>query len=114
MMAGTPARMMVLVTGCTRIWALSGTCLMQTTMCMVGEGGGSELEAVADARLGENVTRLGWVGFNLLAQMADIDPEVLMAFQRLGAPDLGKQLAVGHHPARMRGQAKQQAVFDLG
>src|SRR5512139_1618560 len=113
MMAGTPARMMVLVTGCTRTWALSGTCLMQTTMCMVGEGV-SGLEAVADARLGENVTRLGRVGFDLLAQMADIDPEVLMAFHRLGAPDLGKQLAVGHHPARMRGQAKQQAVFDLG
>src|SRR5512139_465416 len=113
MMAGTPARMMVLVTGCTRIWALSGTCLMQTTMCMVGEGV-SELEAVADARLGENVTRLGWVGFNLLAQMADIDPEVLMATHRLGAPDLGEQLAVSHHSARMRCQAKQQAVFDLG
>jgi len=25
---------MVLVTGCTRICAESGTCLMQTTMCM--------------------------------------------------------------------------------
>src|SRR5208283_471249 len=34
MMAGTPWRMMVLVTGCTRICALSGTCLIQTTTCM--------------------------------------------------------------------------------
>src|SRR3569832_818385 len=33
-MVGTPWRMMVLVTGCTRICAESGTCLMQTTMCM--------------------------------------------------------------------------------
>src|SRR6266536_590479 len=32
--AGTPWRMIVLVTGCTRICALSGPCLMQTTMCM--------------------------------------------------------------------------------
>src|SRR3974390_2469260 len=34
MMVGTPWRMMVLVTGWTRICAESGTCLMQTTMCM--------------------------------------------------------------------------------
>src|SRR5664280_1613595 len=34
MIVGTPWRMMVLVTGCTRICAESGTCLMQTTMCM--------------------------------------------------------------------------------
>ncbi len=34
MMVGTPWRMIVLVTGWTRIWALSGTCLMQTTQCM--------------------------------------------------------------------------------
>jgi hypothetical protein len=34
MIVGTPWRMMVLVTGCTRICALSGTCLMQTTICM--------------------------------------------------------------------------------
>src|SRR5450830_1581481 len=33
-MAGTPWRMMVLVTGWTRICAESGTCLIQTTMCM--------------------------------------------------------------------------------
>jgi hypothetical protein len=35
MIVGTPCRMMVLVTGWTRIWALSGTCFRQTTMCMV-------------------------------------------------------------------------------
>ena len=34
MMVGTPWRMIVLVTGWTRICAESGTCLMQTTMCM--------------------------------------------------------------------------------
>jgi hypothetical protein len=32
MMVGTPCRMIVFVTGCTRICALSGTCLMQTRM----------------------------------------------------------------------------------
>src|SRR6185369_10793728 len=34
MIAGTPWRMIVLVTGCTRICAESGTCLIQTTLCM--------------------------------------------------------------------------------
>ena len=34
MIVGTPCRMIVLVTGWTRIWAESGTCLMQTTKCM--------------------------------------------------------------------------------
>src|SRR5450631_2643886 len=32
---GTPWRMMVFVTGCTRICALSGTCLRQTTICIL-------------------------------------------------------------------------------
>jgi hypothetical protein len=38
MIVGTPWRMIVLVTGCTRICAESGTCLMQTTKCMEVSG----------------------------------------------------------------------------
>src|SRR6266568_446219 len=38
MMVGTPCRMMVLVTGCTRICAESGTCLIQTTKCIFASG----------------------------------------------------------------------------
>ena len=36
MIVGTPCRMIVLVTGWTRICAESGTCLMQTTICIFG------------------------------------------------------------------------------
>ena len=60
------------------------------------------------------VAGLGWVLLELVAQVAHIDAQVVVALDRIGAPHLAQQLAVGEHAAFVRQQGAQQAVFDGG
>src|SRR5512135_1543085 len=119
--------MMVLVAGCTRIWALSGTCLMHTTLCMAftpdtsssdAMVGGAPItpckkagrrrknfvnasgdEAVADAGFRQQVRRLGGVGLQLLAQAGDVDAQVVAVLGVARPPHLAHQVLVRHHLA---------------
>ena len=67
-------------------------------------------EAVADPGLGLDVLLAG-LGFELLAQLADEDAEILRLVGRLRAPDGGEQGAVGDHLAGVAGQVREQIEF---
>src|SRR5215831_1778547 len=54
-------------------------------------------QPVADAGLRQDVARALWIGLDLLAQRADIDPEILDV--GVAAPDLPEDEAVGQHLA---------------
>src|SRR5574343_175569 len=74
----------------------------------------SGLKTVADADFRLDMARLRGIGFNFLAQMADIDAQVFVVVGGLAAPDLDQQLPMRQHPARIAGHRQQQPVFDLG
>src|SRR5436190_12652273 len=56
----------------------------------------SAYEAVADAGLGEEMTRLCRIGFELLAQAADVDAQVMAALDKGRPPHLAQQMTVRH------------------
>src|SRR5258708_40100229 len=64
---------------------------------------GRELEAVADAEVGQDVGRAGRGGFELLPQPADKDPQILDLFGLRPAPALAPAMAVGAGLARRPG-----------
>src|SRR5215472_17655373 len=72
---------------------------------------GRQLQAVADPKLGQDVGRPSWVGFELVAQPADEDPEILHLFGLRRAPDLAQQVAMGQDLAGMHNQVTQQVKF---
>jgi hypothetical protein len=51
---------------------------------------GRELQSVTDAEFGENVGRAGRVGFELLPQAADKDPEVMHLLGLCWPPELAQ------------------------
>src|SRR5260370_29802519 len=69
---------------------------------------GRELEAVADAEFGQDVGRAGRVGFELLPQPADKDPQILHLFGLRRAPDLAQQMAVGQDFAGVHDEMAQE------
>ena len=68
-------------------------------------------ETIADAALGEDIFGVGWVFFQLLAQIIDVKPHVMRLVAIFVSPDLGKKLIVGHHPTGILHQVVQQPVF---
>src|SRR5216683_4375778 len=66
-------------------------------------------EAVAHATFGEDIARVGGVVLELLAQVIDVEANVVRGVAILGAPDATEQGLVGHDHARVRGQVVQQA-----
>src|SRR5208337_690902 len=69
------------------------------------------LEAVTYPRLGDDVTRRGRFRLQLLAELADEDPQVFHLFGTLPAPDGSEQGAVRRHFAGMARQIGQQIEF---
>src|SRR5690606_14412863 len=79
-----------------------------------GEGGGGDGEvgqAVAGAPLREQVLRVGRVVLDLLAQVADVDPQVVRVVHVLVAPYRAEQEAVGRHFPDARRERGQQPVL---
>src|SRR5690348_14903847 len=60
-----------------------------------------ELQAVADAELGQDMGRAGRVELELLPQPANEDPQILHLFALRRAPDLPEQMPVGQYLAGM-------------
>src|SRR6266568_7557477 len=90
MIVGTPWRMIVLVTGWTRIWALSGTCLIQTTICMC---------VLADR---PDLARLAWVMASVrhsAIRVPSPKPQAKLRFGDMGIANVASA-AVGNHTAR--------------
>ena len=68
-------------------------------------------KAVADAALRQNVLRVRRVFLDLLAQVVDVQPDVVRLVAVLVAPDLRQQLIVRNCPARVLDQVVEQAVL---
>ena len=71
-------------------------------------------EPVADAGFGDQVLGLGRIVFDLLAQLAHVDTQVVRVVRMAWSPHRLQQLPVGEHAVRMRRHVDQQAVFDRG
>src|SRR5215216_441154 len=69
------------------------------------------VEAVADPRLGEDVTWRGGLRLDLLAQLADEDAEVFGLFHRLSTPDGGEQGVVCQHLAGVAEEIGNQVIL---
>ena len=67
-------------------------------------------EPVADPWLGLDVLAAGFA-FELLAQLAHEDAQILRLMRRLRAPHRGEQRAMRHHLAGVAGQVQQQIEF---
>src|ERR1700760_3515626 len=70
-----------------------------------------ELQAVADTELGEDMSRAGRVGFELLPQSTDKHPQILHLFGLRRAPDLAQKMAMGQHLAGVHNEMAQQVEF---
>src|SRR6266540_7484648 len=68
-------------------------------------------EAIAHARLGEQVARAGGITLQLAAQLGHVDTHMVWRIGVSWPPDLLQQLAVRQHLAGVLGQRDQQAVF---
>src|SRR5712691_7154376 len=66
-------------------------------------------EAVAHATFGEDIARVGGVVLELLAQVVDVQADVVRGVAILGAPDAAEQGLVGHDHAWVRGEVVEQA-----
>ena len=69
-------------------------------------------KAVADARLGQQELWLIRVDLQLLAQLADVHPQVFHVVGIRETPDLGQDGLMGQHAVGMGSQVSQQ--FELG
>src|SRR6266851_967646 len=65
-------------------------------------------EAVAHATFGEDIAWVGGVVLELLAQVVDVQADVVRGVAVLGAPDATEQCLVGNDHARVRGEVVQQ------
>src|SRR3990172_7457459 len=68
-------------------------------------------EAVAYASLGQDIPGIGRVFFNLLAQIVDIQTDIVRLIPILIAPNLGQNLVVGENPASVLNQVVKQTIF---
>src|SRR5712691_1267510 len=66
-------------------------------------------EAIAHATFGEDIARVGGIVLELLAQVVDVQADVVRGVAILGAPDAAEQCLVGHDHARVRGEGVEQA-----
>ena len=71
----------------------------------------SGVEAVADPGFGEDVAGRGGVRFDLFAQVADEDAQVLVLFDVVAAPQRGEQRAVSENFAGVFYEIDQQIEF---
>src|SRR5438445_4430813 len=66
-------------------------------------------EAIAHATFGEDIARIGRIVLELLAQVVDVQADVVRGIAILGAPHAAEQRLVGHDHARVREQVIEQA-----
>lgn len=71
-------------------------------------------EHITDAGLGDDVSGVVGIILQLLAQVADIRPQIFPFFLIFAAPDAGEQVPVQHHPAGVTHQMIEQLVFSGG
>ncbi len=53
------------------------------------------LETIPDSGFGFDQAWFGWVGFDFLAEMGDVNPQVLPVFLGFRAPDFAQDVAMG-------------------
>ena len=56
-------------------------------------------EAIAHGGLGGEITRIGGIVLELLAELADNDPQVVRVLEVVRPPDLSQQVLLGDHAA---------------
>jgi len=49
----------------------------------------------------DNESGAGWVGFEFLAEVGDVNPQVVRLFDRVGSPYLAEEVAMCQHFPRM-------------
>ena len=69
------------------------------------------MQAVADAELGQDVGRPGRVGFELVAQSTDEDPQILNLLGLRRTPPHAQQMAMGQDLAGMHYEMTHQVEF---
>jgi hypothetical protein len=69
------------------------------------------LETVAYARLGNQKARIIGVGFDLLSQLANQNPQILDVLVLSSAPDVLEQMVVRHNEADVGRQNMDQAIL---
>src|SRR5690554_6919969 len=67
--------------------------------------------AVADAGLGDDELGMGRVFLDLLADLTDIDAQILRVLAMGGAPDFLEDLLVREHLAAVKQEIAEQLVF---
>src|SRR5262245_50011103 len=71
----------------------------------------SELQAVSDPRLGEQMDRLGGVRLDFFSKLVDEDAKVVDLIAVVGPPDRLQQLAVRHDFVRVGDEIAKQIEF---
>src|SRR5437016_2053960 len=52
-----------------------------------------------------------WVRLDLLAQIADVQPDVVIFFPVLASPDANQQRLIGHQAARIRDEMEEESIL---
>src|SRR4029453_6268865 len=68
-------------------------------------------KSISDPGRGLYQRRLCWIGLDLLAQMRDINAEVLPVFFRFRTPDFAQDVPVGEDTSRMPDEQAEQGVL---
>ena len=72
---------------------------------------GSRIEAVAQARLRDEVPRRGRVRLELATQLGDVDPEVVRLLLVARPPDVAQELLLRDEPTDVAGEDLEQVVL---
>src|SRR5579885_2128409 len=73
--------------------------------------GGLEFQAVADARLVDEPSRSRGIGFELVAKLVHVNPEIIPLLDVGRAPDLVQKLALGDDLAGVLREEAEQLVL---
>ena len=65
-------------------------------------------ETIPDARLGADEFRMAGAGFELFAEVRDVNPEIVGLVDRFWPPNLREKLAMGKHLARVHHEETEQ------
>jgi len=68
-------------------------------------------EAVANTSFSEDIFRVGGIFLNLLAQVVDIQPDIMGFVPIFVSPHLGQNLIVGEHPTCILNKVVKQSIF---
>jgi len=72
---------------------------------------GSRLETVANPRVGVNVARVPWIGFDFFSQLIDEDPQILRFFTVVRSPNSLQQAPMTESNSLVRDEMAEQFEF---